>query len=270
MKTIVLVSLVIVFSFFSGCGSGGSTSTFSKYSPTQIFDKKVYTFYMFADYSSELNKSYLKFIPSSSGYYSIHIGTEDFQDLDIVLFSDEEFTQFITAKDSTSLYGERLNYNLKANQTYYIMIENYSNMSDVTYSLLVTPSIDNGFYTKTTPMQIQLTSSDEFTLLSYIGYDSPLYAYDAAQDKHYIHVSSQVYATLYLKTFIAQNEQDLDIKVFSDPNYSQLIYESSAASTTQESMQIDFQANTEYFIEIQNFTNDSESSFVLSLDKYDF
>lgn len=265
---LLLLSLLLVL--FTGCGDSSSDSAFSQTSPKSIEENQVYSLYMYADTDESYNKSYLAFRPKSTGYYSLHIGTKESQDLDIYLYSDEDFTQLLTSAETTSLYGEQLTYNLKADQTYYMIVSNYDNTIDIDYSLLATTSTVNGFHTKENPISFTLSDYDEFEVLSQIGYDSPLSIFDTNEDKHYIHIFSTKNTTLYMKTFTTQNNQDLDIKVYSDAKYSNLMYESSSTSLSIESLQINFENSKDYYIEITNFTNDAEAEFILSMDRDDF
>ena len=266
---LILLGLLLVL--FSGCAdTSGSDTAFSQTSPKSIEENRVYSLSMYADTDESYNKSYLAFRPKTTGYHSLHIGAKESQDLDVYLYSDDEFSQFLTSAETASLYGERLNYNLKENQTYYLLVKNYDNEIDVDYSLLITRTTVNGFYTKKTPMTFALSDYDEFEIFSHIGYDSPLSIFDAGEDKHYVHIVSTKNATLYIKTLTTQNNQDLDVKVYSDAQYSNLLYQSSSTDLSKESLQVDFENARDYYVEIKNFTNDAETEFTLYLSEDDF
>lgn len=263
-----LASLIIVLNlFFTGCLSTNEDTAFEENNPKTIEVAKVYSILMYEDQDETYNKSYLKFIPTTTGYHTIHIGTKDFEDLDIRIFSDDEYSLQMASAIEDSTYGEILTFNAKANQVYYILVENYDNSEDIYYDLLVSPSLENGYYSKNTPMQLTLDKNNQ-TILTNIGYDLSNYKYDDNEDTLYLKIDSSIREQLYIKTTVTEQYQDLDIKVYSDNNYTDEIYTSTSIDVLNESLEVGFDINTTYYVIIQNFTNDNNTNFTLSIDEF--
>jgi hypothetical protein len=264
-STLLLISILILFSACSSSGaSGDSDSAMNIYSPKVIISGEVYDLYMYEDTEGEDNKNYLKFTPAQTGYYTLHLGTEDEQDLEIKIYSDDEFSSLVTYSSGDSVVGEYFTYNYKADQDYYIMIENYDNSVDVDYNLLITPSSSDGYYTKDSPMNLTLDDSDQL-LLTKIGYDSSLSIFDNDEETIYIQIDSNLSRSLYINTEVLDNLQDLDIKVYADEEYSNILYQSSGVDTTSESLYVSFENDKIYYVEITNFSNDEETDLKLSI-----
>ena len=269
-KSIVFINILVMGLIFFGCAaSDDSDAAFSKGNPKNIQSGEVYSLYIYEDDESAYNKSYLKFVPQTTNYFSIHLGTKDSQDLDIKIYSDDEYISEITLANRTSLKGEYLSFHAKKNQTYYILILNYDNSEDVDYDLLISSSLSDGFYSKELPLTMQLKEENQM-ILAKIGYDSSSVSYDDNEDKLYMKVVSKITKTLYIKTQTLDANQDLDIKVYSDSNYTSILYETSSGGTTQESLSIDFNVDTTYYIEILNFTNAADTDITLAIENFNF
>jgi len=253
----------------SGGDDTDSSSAFSSHNPKEIESNEVYSLYMYEDSDEDYNRSYFKFTPTITSYHTIHLGTEDKQDLDIYIYSDDEFTSLIDKQKDSSIYGEIMTFNFKANQTYYIMVDNYDNSIDVDYNLLITQSSSTGFYTKELPLTLTLNSTS-FELLTFIGYDSILNLFDDDEEEIYLKIDSTQERTLYIKTQLTENTQDIDIKVYSDSDYSDIVYQTSSLDTTQESVSVGFATDTSYYVKITNFTNDAEGDMKLMISGSDF
>lgn len=259
-KTIILIGLIALM--FTACGSTDGDTAFSDTSPKSIQSTKVYSMVMYEDIDESYNKSYFKFTPTVTSYHTIHLSTQNNEDLDIKIYSDDDYTSLLTSSSDSSNKGEVFSFNAKASIDYYILIENYDNTVDVNYDLFISPSPSNSIYTKSIPMQLSLEKGTQ-TILSYIGYDSIFSIFDTNEDKLYMKVESNIDKNLYIKTQTIDNNQDLDIKIYSDSNYTNETYTSSSIDTTNESLQVNFDTNTTYYILIQNFTNTDDTKFNL-------
>ncbi len=250
---------------FIGCVSSDSETAFNETSPKNIETNKIYKLTMYSDEDESYNRSYLKFIPRISAYHTIHIGTNDNQDLDIKVYSDNEYSKSIDKTTKSNVHGEYLTLNAKKDQIYYIMIENYDNETDIDFNILISQSLLNTIYTKETPLVFTLDSY-KLNILSTIGYDLLDDDKDDNENSHYIQINSNINRTLVISTKVTDNAQDLDIKVYLDNNYSNEIYTSASNDTTNDDIKVNFYKNTTYYILINNFTNDDETDFLFSIE----
>ena len=267
-KIISYLMFLIIGLFINGCSTTQDDTNYASYeleNPIKLSEKKVYKFQMNKD-----DSHYFKFIPNETGYYSLMLGNDTPNYFSIEIYSDEDFTEKIKESYLEKGDGDYINYRMKENIPYYIKIVNDNVNYFANYHFLIVKSKEeNGVFDKLNPLKFTL-DKENINFLLKINYDSSILTTDDGFDYTYMVINSELTNSLYMKTLQINSDQDIDFKVFSDNNYSNEIYTTTSSNDKNESLLINFENNTTYYIKIQNFTN-SESGFVkFSIDEINF
>ena len=263
-KTLILFILLI---YLTGCKiSSGDSNNVSSYknNPTNITTKKIYKFEMVDD-----DAHYLKFTPATTDYYSLMLGNNVDEDCNIEVYSDQDYTNKLKESYINSNRGDFLTFRAKKGVNYFIKIVKNNTKTYSYYYLLLSKTTQNNLYTKSNPLEFTLDKS-EVGFISSFNYDDPNNDADNGNDIIYMVINSKITKELYFKTLQLNTNQDIDYKVYSDSNYTNEIYTTTSNDNTKESLRINFNTNTTYYLKIQNFTNDSDGLAKFSFDINDF
>jgi hypothetical protein len=202
-------------------------------------------------YNNDEDNSYFSFATTASGYYYILLDELSTQaDLELSIYSSDNFTNLIADTSSNETNGEFLYYALDGGKTYYAKVNNYTNSDDIYFDMIVkSPANSTGTGTISAPRSMTIDT---------IIQDAPIGKSYGDRYNYYKFTTTDTKGFYDMTITDVQGGATLYMYLYNDSKFSD---QEGKNEDSDHKLSLYLQANTEYYLQIYNYTGTAINTY---------
>lgn len=245
-KSLYSIFMLLILTF-SGCGTEDETNVSYSYNSTSSISTGITYSDSISSYGTNYYSVYLT-AGQSYDFSAFNLSTNS--DLDIYIYSDSAFTNYVSFSFTTSTTGETVTYTPGSSGYYYFTVQEYSGVS-VNYSLKVS----------TSPVYSEGSTSSP--VLTYTGTKHSGGADVYTSSYYYVYLNAGTTYTFAVSNLSAS--ADLDIYTYTDSTYTSSSASATNAGTAGETLTVTTVNSGYYYFKVYNFSG-SNTTFDLDIN----